>query len=91
MRNDLTEEFASIIHTEVTSVLNNLSLELKEMSKFRQNSLRTRKVTNAAQKVAQTAHGGKLNLFDGIRKNVSVNKDDSSVESGSSSNGFVDL
>ena len=80
LRGDLTEEFSSILRTEVTSVLNNVSLDLKEISKFRQNSLRTRKVAQAAQKVAQANQGGNLTPYDGIMKNFSL-RDDNSGES----------
>lgn len=85
LRSDLSEEFSSMLRTEVTSVLNNVSLDLKEISKFRQNSLRTRKVAQAAQKVAQANQGGNLTPYDGIMKNFSL-KDDHSGESISSKN-----
>ena len=69
LRSELTDEFSSMLQNEVTSVLNNVFLELKEMSKFRQVSMRTRKVANAAQ--AAQAMGGKIKTpFDGIKKNI---------------------
>jgi len=83
LRSELSEDFGNMLHNEVTSVLNNVFLELKELSKFRQNSVRTRKVANAAQ--AAQSLGGNLTPFDGIRKNL-ISADSrsvtSSVESG---------
>mmetsp|Transcript_5230 Transcript_5230/g.9965 ORF Transcript_5230/g.9965 Transcript_5230/m.9965 type:complete len:1602 (+) Transcript_5230:107-4912(+) len=69
LRNELSEEFRAMIQNEVTSVLNNVFLELKEISKFRQMSIRTRKVANAA--LAAQAIGGNIKTpFDGIKKNI---------------------
>ena len=67
LKTELTEDFSAMLQSEVASVLNNVFLELKEMSKFRQASIRTRKAAHAAQ-AAQTI-GGNSTPFDGIRKN----------------------
>jgi len=73
LRTELADEFSTMLRSEVTSVLNNVFLELKEMSKFRQTSMRTRKVSNAAQ--AAHSMGGNSTPFDGIRKNF-ISRDD---------------
>jgi hypothetical protein len=67
LRIDLAEEFSEMLQSEVTSVLNNVFIELKELSKYRQVSQRTRKATNAAK--GARFLGTNNSVFDGIRKN----------------------
>jgi len=77
LRNELAEEFSAMLQNEVTSVLNNVFMELKEISKFRQPSIRTRKAANAAQ--AARVMGGNSTRFDGIR--ITHLRDDKSSSS----------
>lgn len=77
LRSELAEEFSTMLQNEVTSVLNNVFMEMKELSKFRQASMRTRKAANAAAQSAQIM--GVRTPFDGIRKNLQ--RDDRSTTS----------
>ncbi len=67
LRHELSDEFNTMLQNEVSSVLTNVFMELKEISKFRQPSTRTRKAANAAQ--AARVMGGNNTPFDGIRIN----------------------
>jgi flagellar basal body-associated protein FliL len=78
LRREMTDEISSMLQNEVTSVLNNVFIELKEIGKFRQTSMRTRKVANAAH-AAQAMGSNTSTLFDVIRRNINSTDDRSAA------------